>query len=199
MSHLLPLDPDWFAKQPRTPFFCEENVWLLCRDAPWQARMSAVVVANAAGTVAMWAQRAADVDPIIWDYHVVAVVDDDARGPLVVDSDCRSGLILTLPDWLRASFRAGIRGAFLPDFRVMRAADYVDVLASDRRHMRDAHGEPTRPFPPWPPPHPEREGTLSRLIDVDDGIAGVVVELDGLARMFDLPPLELPLVLPESP
>jgi hypothetical protein len=74
----------------------------------------------------------------------------------------------------------------------MPAATWAEVLASDRRHMRDADGQPTRPFPPWPPPHPERPGTLMRLIDFDDDIAGEIVDLAGLARLFDLPPIPLP-------
>lgn len=188
-------DASWLACRPAAPFFCEENVWRLCLDAPAAWDLHAVVIANAAHAVAMWDQRAAVVDPIVWDYHVVAVTRRPSA--LVLDVDARHHTVQPLAGWLMASFRAGVRPDLMPRFRVMPAAVYADVLASDRRHMRDDDGAPTHPFPPWPPPHPERPGTLMRLIDVDDHIAGEVVDIAGLARTFalprvTLPPLELP-------
>lgn len=182
-------DATWLAARPATPFFCEENVWQLCRQAPPAWDLHAVVITNADHAVAMWGQRAASADPIVWDYHVVAVT----RRPtaLVLDVDARRDTVLPLEAWLRVSFRAGVRDDVMPRFRVMSAAVYAEVLASDRRHMRDAHGTPTQPFPPWPAPHPERENTLARLVDVADHIAGEVVDLAGLARAFHLPAITL--------
>lgn len=200
VSYLPRLDPAWLASRPSTPFFCEENVWMRCADLAGDARVHAVVITNPHHAVAMWSQRAAVVDPIVWDYHVVVLVDDpsDRRGAIVLDVDCRAGSVLPLGDWLRASFRAGLRSDVQPHFRVVPARDYVDVLASDRSHMRDDDGHPTRPFPPWPPPHAERPGTLRRLIDLDDDIAGDVVDLGGLARRFGLDDVALP-AFGESP
>jgi hypothetical protein len=198
MSQFQPFNLDWFTSQPRTPFFCEENVWLLCRDAPWVSRLWAVVVTSPSGAVAMWSQRAAAADPIVWDYHVVAVVEADDGGVFVVDSDCRDGPVLPLSAWLEASFRAGVRDDLLPRFRVMPAAVYVEALASDRSHMRDDAGAPIQPFPMWPPPHPDRPPTLARLVDIDDDIAGVVVDVDGLAGAFGVP-LDLQPLTPEPP
>lgn len=187
-----PATPDaaWLATRPATPFFCEENVWRLCLDAPPQWELQAVVISNADHAVAMWGQRAAVVDPIVWDYHVIAVARRPS--PLVLDVDDREHTVRPLAGWLASSFRSGVREVLLPRFRVMPAATWAEVLASDRRHMRDADGQPTQPFPPWPPPHPERPGTLTRLIDFDDDIAGEIVDLAGLARLFDLSPVPLP-------
>jgi protein N-terminal glutamine amidohydrolase len=187
-----PLSPDatWLASRPATPFFCEENVWHLCRDAPPAWALHAVVITNADHAVAMWGQRAASADPIVWDYHVIAIARHPT--PIVLDVDGREHTVLPLPAWLRTSFRGGVRDDLMPRFRVMPAAVYADVLASDRRHMRDADGAPTRPFPPWPPPHPERPNTLGRLIDVADDIAGIVLDLAGLARTFGLDHVTLP-------
>ena len=188
-------DASWLANRPAMPFFCEENVWRLCLEAPAAWDLHAVIITNAAHTVAMWEQRAARIDPIIWDYHVVAVTRCPAAA--VLDVDARVHTVRPLNEWLEASFRADLRADVMPRFRVMPAAVYAEVLASDRRHMRHPDGLPTKPFPPWPPPHPERPGTLMRLIDIEDDIAGVIVDIAGLAAFFDLPHVSLPSL--ESP
>jgi hypothetical protein len=185
-------DASWLATRPAARFFCEENVWRLCREAPAAWDLHAVIITNAAHTVAMWEQRATVLDPLVWDYHVVAVTRHPAA--VVLDVDARLYTVRPLSEWLGASFRAGLRPDMMPCFRVVPAAVYAEVLASDRRHMRDPDGLPTRPFPPWPPPHPDRPGTLMRLIDVHDDIAGVIVDIAGLAETFALPHVTLPLM-----
>lgn len=195
VSHLPRLDPAWLAARPSTPLFCEENVWQVCRallaDDDGDRRVWAVFVTNATRTVAMWAQQAAVVDPIVWDYHVVTVVEG-ADGPVVLDVDCRAGTVLPLRGWLQASFRAGLRSDVEPRFRIIPARVYVDVLASDRSHMRDDDGQPLQPFPPWQAPNAERPGTLQRLIDLDDHLAGDVFDAKRLARRFGVAHVVLP-------
>lgn len=177
---------EWLNARPRMPFFCEENVWKICLDAPAWWDVQAVVISNAFKTVAMWQQRAAPRDPIIWDYHVVAITT--APHVLVLDADTRDHIVTPLDVWLQRAFRAGVHDAYAPRFRVLGAAVYADVLASDRRHMRDAHGVPLRPFPPWPPPHPARPGTLMRLIDPSDPLVTPMIALEALAGRFGIQP-----------
>jgi hypothetical protein len=204
------LDPTWLAQQPYTAFFCEENVWRLCCDTALQPRAWALIITNTRRTVAMWSQRATNIDPIVWDYHVVTVVavavtaalinDATSVGDVVVlDQDCRAGTVLPLQRWLMTSFRAGLSVDVSPRFRMVPAADYATSFASDRRHMLDHEGAPLQPLPPWPAPNAERGSSLARILDLDDAsvgnadhLQGEVLDLEGLARRFGLKDLQLP-------
>lgn len=170
-----------------TPFYCEENVWQNLQRLPVDpADLFAVFISNRARAVVMWSQRAAAVDPIVWDYHVVVV----ARGApaVVVDVDCTAGAILPLADWLEASFDARVPAEAQPRFRVIERAAFLRTFSSDRSHMRDAAGNPTQPPPPWRPPTlPSQPMNLMRFVDVDDDIAGVVVDAAGLIALAERP------------
>lgn len=163
-----------------TPFFCEENVWHNLQRLPVPlADRRAVFVTNTAKTVAMWAQRAAASDPIIWDYHVVVVALADADNAIVVDVDCTAGVVLPLERWLAASFRAGVPDEVKPRFRVVAAADFLARFCTDRSHMMSASGAPLQPLPPWPAPNPSLWQSdlpagamnLLRWINLDDDFA----------------------------
>lgn len=173
-------DPAWRARQRHQPFFCEENVLQLlhCPDLP--ERRSVVFVSNAARTVAMWGQRAAVRDPIVWDYHVVLLLPEQG---LVVDLDDRDQVAWPVREWLAHAFRGDVEAEFRPRFRVVDGVEFLAVFSSDRSHMLDARGRPVRPFPDWPAPFdPARGMNLLRFVDLDDAIAGVVVDAAGLLR-----------------
>lgn len=175
-----PLDAAWRARQRHQPFFCEENVLQLlhCPDLP--ERRSVVFVSNAARTVAMWGQRAAVRDPIVWDYHVVLLLPTEG---LVVDLDDREQVAWPVREWLAHAFRGDVEAEFRPRFRVVDAVEFLAVFSSDRSHMLDARGRPVRPFPDWPVPFdPARGMNLLRFVDLDETIAGVVVDAAGLLR-----------------
>ncbi len=139
----------------------------------------------------MWQQRAAVNDPIIWDYHVVVVVeaiDEQGAigGPVVLDHDCRAGPVLPIEEWLMASFPVEVAPTYAPRFRLITGADFVAGFASDRRHMRDAEGAPLQPFPPWPAIGDDKPNTLDTVLNLDDHSFGDVVDLDGFADHFGL-------------
>lgn len=195
------IDSAWLAQRPYTAFFCEENAWQLACAPAISNRSQVVFITNATRSVAMWSQRAAAVDPIVWDYHVVVVVEEPptpALAPvfMVLDHDCRSATVQPLERWLMTSFRAGLRDDVMPRFRVLPAAVFADHFASDRRHMIDHEGAPIKPFPPWAAPHAERGSSLERLLDLDDTtddpLRGEVVDLPGLAKRFGITGLVLP-------
>lgn len=135
---------------PYQPYYCEENVWQLCRrlDPP----CAALFVSNARQQVVVFAQRAAGALPyVVWDYHVVALAGaGDAWA--VHDPDCLAGSPLPLARWLAVSFPHVGRAdpAYDPRFRVVDGAAYVSGLRTDRRHMREAEGWRAPP-PPWGP------------------------------------------------
>ncbi|MDP2341683.1 MAG: hypothetical protein Q8O67_12060 [Deltaproteobacteria bacterium] len=164
---------------PYAAFFCEENVWQLAHNphlpVPIAAR-HAVFISNERRTVAMWSQRAAVVDPVLWDYHVVLLADG-----VVVDVDCTAGAVLPVHEWVAASFRAEVPAEARPRFRVVDAATFLQVFSSDRSHMVDDGGRSVKPAPSWPAPwQPARGMNLMRFVDLDDDVAGFVCDLPGL-------------------
>lgn len=172
-------DERWRARQKYHPFFCEENVWHLLRaaDDDLPSPRAALFVINEHRTVAVWGQRAATIDPIVWDYHVVVLLPDHG---LVVDLDDRERTAWPVREWLPHAFRSpSTRHA--PRFRIVPAAEFLATFSSDRSHMRDAAGRPMQPFPRWPAPFLEVHGNnLQRFLAVDDPIAGRVVGAEEL-------------------
>lgn len=160
------------------PFYCEENVWRLLVDGRLPEPGAALFVSNRDRTVAMWGQRAARTDPIVWDYHVVALLP---RRRCIVDLDDRNHAVWPLTEWLRHAFRAHVEPAYRPCFRIVPKDEFAATFSSDRSHMRAADGTPLRPHPPWPAPFaPQRASNLLRFVDPDDAIAGVVTDAAGL-------------------
>lgn len=136
---------------PYWPYYCEENAWHAAQRCLGEAGPVEVwLVSNRGRTCALWAQRAAPApdEPVLWDYHVVV-----RAGGYVLDPDCTAGARLAAEAWLTATFphAASVRPRFRPAFRVLDAARYLTLFASDRRHMRDAAGVFQQPPPPWPP------------------------------------------------
>ncbi|MBM4062732.1 MAG: hypothetical protein FJ265_16790 [Planctomycetes bacterium] len=176
------LDEAFRARQRYQASFCEENVWWLLQSPELPEPRAAVFVSNRARTVATWGQRAAaGNDPIVWDYHVVVLLPGLG---VVVDLDDRERVGWPLREWLAHAFRRGVEPEFRPRFRVVDGEEFLASFSSDRSHMLDARGRPRAPFPPWPAPFdPERGMNLLRFVDLDDPIAGVVVDAAGLLRL----------------
>lgn len=174
-------DEDFRRRQRHQPSFCEENVWWLLQAPELPETGAALFITNPGRTVAMWGQRAATRDPIVWDYHVVALLP---RAGLVLDLDDQQRFAWPLHDWLAHAFRDEVEAEFQPQFRLIEAGEFRRVFSSDRSHMRDAEGRPLQPFPAWPAPFaPERGMNLPRFLDLDDPIAGVVLDREGLVRL----------------
>jgi protein N-terminal glutamine amidohydrolase len=171
-------DAAWARRQRYQPFFCEENVWQLLHAQALPRPAAAVFVANAGRAVAMWGQRAARRDPIVWDYHVVALLPSLQ---LVVDLDDRERAARPLAEWLAHAFREDTAPDLQPRFRIVPADAFVAVFSTDRSHMRDDDGRWRQPQPPWPAPfQPSRGMNLMRFVDVADAIAGIVTDAAGL-------------------
>lgn len=168
----------WRRARAYAPYFCEENVWRLLADGALPEPGAAVFVTNRARTVAVWGQRAAARDPIVWDYHVVALLPH--RGE-IVDLDDRERAVWPLAPWLAHAFREPVERELRPLFRIVPAGALLATFSSDRSHMRDAAGRWQQPLPPWPAPfRPALGMTLPRFLDLDDAIAGEVTDAAGL-------------------
>ena len=154
-------------------FFCEENIWRLCRrflDEGRQVRV--ILMANVKGRFLIWNQRAAGSpsEPLFWDYHVILASRPVDAGPapwMIWDLDTYCALPAPVADYARASFASDQRipPHFRPRFRVFEGADFLATFSSDRAHMRRPNGSWRKPPPPWPPILDGTQG-LRELIDV---------------------------------
>lgn len=173
------------------PYYCEENVArLLARLAPTSCRAWALIVSNAAKAVAMLGQRAGRSPEgfVLWDYHVVALLRDDAASPcFVADFDSRLAFPSPGLAWLEASFPPRAEARMRPLFRLIPAALYLEVLASDRSHMRRPDGSWAAPPPPWPPFGEGRRSNLFELLDMSRSKPGLVLGLEELAALCAAP------------
>lgn len=170
--------------------YCEENVWQLLQGSELpRERSFAVLISNRMRAVRYWNQRAAvrPKSPIIWDYHVVVLVEQP-EGPVVYDLDSVLPFPCPLAQYLAESFRPdpSETAVFEPWFRVVPAQLYLDELWSDRSHMRTEDGGWQAPPPPWPAPMPK--GASLPLMDAIDvarmDVPGEVSSLAGLERRF---------------
>lgn len=85
---------------------------------------------------------------VMWDYHVVAVIEDKETGAHVLDLDnTLKPFPLPFDVYAEKALRSGIATRLQAEgrlegrrFRVIDADEYLDTLCSDRSHMRDAFG-----------------------------------------------------------
>jgi hypothetical protein len=172
------------ASAPYHPFFCEENVWHLLRSPKLTAKERyAVFITNPSRQVALWQQRLApEGEPVVWDYHVVAVTRDPSRRghERVWDRDSRLPFPCPIERYFRDTFPALPLGAesLAPQFRFVAFADFDAKFSSDRRHMRRGDGSWLQAPPSWPAIGTGH--TLDRFLDLGDDIGGTVVGLDAL-------------------
>jgi protein N-terminal glutamine amidohydrolase len=167
----------------KQPFYCEENVWHLCQEPLFASKTRHVVfISNLERAVPMWNQRAGRGKPIVWDYHVIMLVES----PLEVwDADTTLGLPTRLFDYLEGSFHPYVESPFAPSFRVVRAEEFVEVFASDRSHMQRADGSFRKPPPSWPMiGKPGTASNLMHFIDMGREFVGDVLSLPDLREKF---------------
>ena len=156
------------------PFYCEENVWQLCRREQGSPGVrTAVFIANALGTFPMWHQRAGRGRPVFWDYHVIVLSHEPSR---IWDLDTTLGMPVPALHYLRQSFHEAVPAPYLPLFRLVAADVFLEAFASDRAHMLDAEGRYREPPPPWPPIGAS-PSNLARFIDMEQPFLGEVLTL----------------------
>ncbi len=170
------------------PFYCEENAWHLTQhDALRGREPAALFITSRARATPLWSQRAAPApgEPVIWDYHVVALTL--AGRAQLFDPDCTVGCPLDHEAWWRATFPIQL-DALPPDYQPMFRIVPHDALAatfsSDRAHMRDGSGGWLQPPPAWEPIG-RGPATLMRYLDLDDAIAGEVLDHSALKALLD--------------
>ena len=166
---------------PYTPFYCEENIWHLCqRGFDRACSLWVAFISNEGQRVALWNQRAGPPDggPIVWDYHVVLIVED-ASGVEVWDLDTVLGFPISATKWWSGTFPffERVPAQWEPSFRLIEATTYRETFSSDRSHMRTHDEEWIQPPPAWPAIRPRPESNLSAFVDMNSTAApGQVVD-----------------------
>jgi len=168
------------------PYYCEENIWHLCQESAFRNfERKAVFLSNAGRTCALWNQRAraADGEPVLWDYHVVMMFND--RGWQVYDLDTLLGAPVPLNDYLISTFgEAQLPEQFQPMFRVIDAEEFVSFFSSDRSHMRTADGQWQVPPPAWPAVVRGVRSNLMDFVDMQMKTYGMVFDLTEFQIFF---------------
>ncbi|KAK1575856.1 hypothetical protein Q3G72_008943 [Acer saccharum] len=144
---------EYSSQFDHTPFYCEENVYFLCKklcangvaDADG-SDLYVVFISNEKKQIPLWHQKAskrAD-GVILWDYHVICI--QRKRGGdspcLVWDLDSSlpfpSPLASYVSETIRPSFQ--LFSEYQRFFRIVHAPIFLCFFASDRRHMKDPTG-----------------------------------------------------------
>jgi len=187
----MPINPSCYQ-----PYYCEENIWHLCREPRFSASASyVIVIANSAGSVLFCGQKAG-VGPhmaLLWDYHVVLAHHDDSTGWTLWDLDSCLGLPVNALDYLSRTFPAddNLPAEVRPMFRVMPGPTYLSTFSSHRTHMVGKGGEFIKPPPPWKILTIEGQAdNLDRFVDMSRPFVGNVFGMEEMGNFFARAPLQ---------
>ena len=154
------------------PFFCEENIWHLCRESNFDdSNASVVVICNPRRQVLCWGQRAAadESRPVLWDYHVVLLHHESEW--MIYDFDTKAQFPVSAEDYLNLTFpkKEEVSAGFSPMFRIIDRDEYAEKFSSDRSHRKDGDGLWLADQPEWPAIGGGRANTFPEFITTDKG------------------------------
>ncbi|KAJ3076295.1 Protein N-terminal glutamine amidohydrolase [Podochytrium sp. JEL0797] len=174
-----------------TPCYCEENVLLLLKRITAQndsQEAFCVFVSNQTKSIPIWHQTRGN--PVVWDYHVIAVVrmpertfvlDLDSTLPFPTPFDVYVNNALPILE----SSPTNDLSRFNRYYRVVKSSEFIKTFASDRRHMQK-DGEWMAP----PPSYPGFESpgcffNLDKYWTMGEEFVGVADCGDGFGEVFD--------------
>ncbi|KAF7338417.1 Nt-Gln-amidase domain-containing protein [Mycena venus] len=169
------LDPPSAPETVYTPFYCEENIYLLCEAFITQGEdVSAVFISNELKTVALWNQKL-NQSVVVWDYHVVLLLRSRDQRRWIYDFDTCLPFPCLLEDYLAHTFRQDVPSSYRSLFRIVPGSIYVAHFASDRSHMltggSDSNCETpvavktyNSPPPPYPPIRGKNANVMNNLM-----------------------------------
>ncbi|XP_072173700.1 protein N-terminal glutamine amidohydrolase-like [Diadema setosum] len=141
-----------------TKCYCEENVWKLCDHIQQHStdelqRVYAVFISNQDRVIPLWKQKAARQpgQPVLWDYHVILLYNQPA-GSDIYDLDTVLPFPVSFREYVERTIGSNerLKEQFHRFFRVVPAASFLKMFASDRSHMRKENGEWQSPPPTYP-------------------------------------------------
>ncbi|KAJ3779410.1 N-terminal glutamine amidase-domain-containing protein [Lentinula raphanica] len=186
-----------------TPYWCEENVYLLVQSFSQNPLLSetwdvfVVFISNHNRTVALWNQKLSK-EPygaVVWDYHVVVVLRPQVYTSnlrsWVYDFDTRLGLPVTWDSYFAQTFSTNVPDELQSSFRVVSANIYLNQFASDRSHMLaniSASETPVpspsyiQPVPPYPPIRGPQCMSHNNLME----FVSMIENIDGYGDVFNV-------------
>lgn len=154
-TNLPPLPVFDKTKLPYCSCYCEENIYLLARQAlqdfpAYGEKCFVVFVTSVAKRTPVWCQRSSSRrdGQVCWDYHVFLLFHGNIK--LIFDFDTTLDFPCNTSSYIQQAFRPSVSCVQLkPEcrqmFRVVSARTFVDVFASDRSHMLESTTAP----PTW--------------------------------------------------
>ena len=150
-----------------TSCYCEENVYKLIESYPGNKDdISAIFISNPRKQCVIWCQKKSEepmVEPVVWDYHVVAVAKDvNSDSRFIYDLDTVLPFPCPFETYISQCFRpkhphidsfyldfASRSGHY---FRPISGSQYLETFSSDRSHMIDkSSGKWLSPPPSYDP------------------------------------------------
>ena len=153
--------------------YCEENIWFLAQRREFTSNIKTVLfISNFDQQCQFYNQQAGRLGSIIWDYHVVLIVED-----WVWDLDTCLPLPVPRLEYLEKTFSETTEERLFPLFKCVPAEVYIREFASDRSHMLEDNQEFIHPPPPWPCIRGNKLPNLPQFINMKDETLGPVYSL----------------------
>ncbi|KAJ7685043.1 N-terminal glutamine amidase-domain-containing protein [Mycena polygramma] len=147
------LDPPLLPQMVYTPFYCEENIYVLCEALlSRKAEVSVVFISNESKTVcpscrppkyapqafvqiALNNQKLGGQSVVVWDYHVVLWLRARDQQNWIYDFDSSLPFPCLMKDYLAHTFEEDVPFPYISLFRIVTGPTFVEYFASDRSHM----------------------------------------------------------------
>ena len=170
-------------------YYCEENVWYLCKESLFTGLEKRVIfISNETKRCPLRYQRICKPPerPVWWDYHVILICRKDSW--MVWDLDTLLGLPISFYDYVKQTFGEPgiIPVSYAPRFRVIDADVFRSTFSSNRSHMRTPSGKWIAPPPVWPPIINGPRNTLDDFLVTETHNIEEVLTYDEAYKMFAL-------------
>jgi hypothetical protein len=166
-----------------SPLFCEENIWWLAANMMEsginEQDLKVLFFSNPHKSILMLNQRAAEKgNLVLWDYHVVLLVDIDQQVD-VFDFDTRLSFPSDLKTYMLNSFpdQASLLQQYRSWVRTIPVASFIVHFYSDRSHMLNKITISEMPdYPPIKPVAGIHQIDISDYWDMNKPLEGCKVE-----------------------
>ncbi|MEM1135280.1 MAG: hypothetical protein AAGI07_05525 [Bacteroidota bacterium] len=167
------------------PFYCEENIWQLCKhEAFSNFRAKVVFLLPSQKYIAVWQQKLSEMhQPVLWDYHVIFMVELDHKEWWVYDFDTQLPFPIKAKDYFTVSFSSDYPD-YLPVLKVIDSKEYVKQFHSDRSHMIDQNGNWLAPPPAWEKILNKKGVALTKLLNLNYEAVGKCYSLESFKKEF---------------
>jgi len=137
-------DGQIFQKQDYiyTPYFCEENIWQLCRSFIRQGidkeQLDILFLSNHKKQIVLLNQQLGSPgEVVVWDYHVILKYHLDANTSMIFDFDTRLPFPIDWQSYQLATFPdpRQLDSDYHMMIRKIPSSEYLTKFTSDRQHM----------------------------------------------------------------